>query len=531
MTAADEIETAKGSVQLSGGAVDLGAIVRPANALRAVLANVDAARTTLEASASTWTLGPISRERAQALAGIEDSAGAAARAVAGIDALPALLGANGERRYFVAFDTPAELRGTGGVIGYYAVLVVRHGKISLGPIGRPEGLTTKALRGPPVPLWFERAYGRYGALYGLESLNLSADFPSMSQMLLASLPPSIGSFDGVIQLDPQMLSAFLKLTGPVAVPAWPGAISSDTVERITEHDSYIRFAANNDARIAFLGELVSSVFERLFGRRFALDRSTLSTFGTLAGGGHIQVYSTDPSSQRALEAIGLARDLTRAGAATDVLGVVGNNFDGNKIDWYLSRKVSYDVTLHPSTGEARSHLDVDLHNDAPSSGVPDYVIGSLSPQAARGTNRQLLVILRTHGDDPISVTNAGTSTQVSRDAEQELVGYHDVLNIPPHASTAIRATLVTANALAGNGRDRTYILDVLSQPTVRADAVSIAVHVPRGWSVDGPTTFSGPLTHDVVLQLHLHESLVASMFDAFIARPFRLAVGLLRHLF
>ena len=151
--------------------------------------------------------------------------------------------------------------------------------------------------------------------------------------------------------------------------------------------------------------------------------------------------------------------------------------------------------------------------------------------AKNGTNRQLVVMLRTHFDDPVSVDNDGKPTDVSRDPEQELMGFHDIVNVPSHGAAAVRATFATPGALVGTGRDRTYRLVVLAQPTVHGDRFSVDVRVPHGWSVDGPTTASGTLSGDVILDLHLHESAVAWLFDAVVARPFRLATGLIGRLF
>ena len=530
-SAADAAAGAKRSVHLSGGAVDLTSLTRSAGVLQSVVASLEAARTTLEGSSSTWLLGPIGRERAQALDRVATSDDAARRAIAGIDAAPVLLGRGATKRYFLAFDTLAELRGTGGVIGYYAILDARDGKLSLGQTGRPESFLSARLRGRSVPTWFSNAYGRYGALNAWPSLNLSSDFPSMARMMLAAVPASLGPLDGVIQLDPQALSAFLLLTGPVTVGTWPVPLTAENVAEITQHDAYVRFGADNGVRIGFLGDVVRAVFSKLLSSHLDLNGSTLSSLGSIATGGHLQIYSTDAPSQRALASVGVARDLARTNNAGDVLGIVGNNFDGNKIDWYLTRDISYDVSLDPSTNDAYASLTVALHNDAPATGLPDYVIKSLSPQAPNGTNRDLVVVLRTPGDDPLAVTNGGVATEVSRDPEGVLVGYHDVVNVPSHGSMVMRANLATTGAVTGSGRDRTYRLVVLSQPIAHPDQLSIRIRAPAGWSVVGPTIYSGPLNGDQVFEVHLHHGALAWLTDVAVMGPFRVAARLIGRLF
>ena len=41
--------------------------------------------------------------------------------------IPPMLGADGKRRYFLAFQNPAESRGTGGLLGAYGVLEADQG--------------------------------------------------------------------------------------------------------------------------------------------------------------------------------------------------------------------------------------------------------------------------------------------------------------------------------------------------------------------------------------------------------------------
>ena len=48
-----------------------------------------------------------------------------------VEVVPKLLGGDGDRRYFVAFQTPAELRGDGGLIGNFAEITYHNGDISL----------------------------------------------------------------------------------------------------------------------------------------------------------------------------------------------------------------------------------------------------------------------------------------------------------------------------------------------------------------------------------------------------------------
>ena len=58
----------------------------------------------------------------------------------------------------------------------------------------------------------------------------------------------------------------------------------------------------------------------------------------------------------------------------DFLGVVTQNAEGNKIDWYLRRSINYRAVLNRTTDEITAVLTVKLHNLSPTFGLPSIVI-------------------------------------------------------------------------------------------------------------------------------------------------------------
>ena len=62
-----------------------------------------------------------------------------AERAAGAKVVPKMLGGDGDRRYFLAFQTPAELRSNGGLIGNFAEITYQNGDISLTRNARDSG--------------------------------------------------------------------------------------------------------------------------------------------------------------------------------------------------------------------------------------------------------------------------------------------------------------------------------------------------------------------------------------------------------
>ncbi len=63
--------------------------------------------------------------------------------------LPSMLGAEGPRNYFVAFQTNAEARGTGGLMGGSAIVRAENGQIS---VEKPESNLELELKYDPIDL-------------------------------------------------------------------------------------------------------------------------------------------------------------------------------------------------------------------------------------------------------------------------------------------------------------------------------------------------------------------------------------------
>ena len=71
---------------------------------------------------------------------------------------PALLGADGPRRYFVAFTNPAEARGQSGLMGNWSELTIDEGRIELTDTGRTAVLDRGIDNSDPIFLDMPEEY-------------------------------------------------------------------------------------------------------------------------------------------------------------------------------------------------------------------------------------------------------------------------------------------------------------------------------------------------------------------------------------
>lgn len=316
--------------------------------------------------------------------------------------LPAMLGDDEPREYFLAMQNPAELRGSGGFLGFFATVRVHEGRFTL---GRTQSYTALSEQGfvPSQPLGspeFEARYGRANASTFLANANVDPDLPTTAQTILTLFEASRGvRLDGVIVVDPLALEGILEVIGPVELPRdvaprglrLPNPVTGATVAKAILIDEYEVFGGRAPERDDWLEAVAAEVFEQLFDRTW--DPSAMaSRLARLGGEGRFQLYSARGPEQDVLERLRVGGTL-RSVEGQDLIGVSANNIAANKADVHVAHEQDLRVHLVPDgNGEWQRSADltVTVTNPLPTSGMDVYIIGS-SPVTGRreavGTGR------------------------------------------------------------------------------------------------------------------------------------------------
>ncbi|HZQ26869.1 MAG TPA: DUF4012 domain-containing protein, partial [Acidimicrobiales bacterium] len=368
----------------------ISALAGPAADASAVLTRAD---DVLAGVRSPWLVPPVANRLGQLLDRVQRATAQARTVAVAARVAPGMLGADGPRRYFLAVQTPSEARGSGGFIGNFGQVTADGGTVHLDQVGRTATLNTSgtpaADRQLHAPDDFVRRYARFDPVELWQNVTLSPDFPTVAQVIEGLYPQSGGvPVDGVMAVDPYGLAAVLKAVGPVSVPAWPEPISAANAAHILLFDQYVRLAG--DARVDFLGDVTAAVWQRLL----TTSASVVDLAKALAPAvteKHVLLASTRPTEQSALVELGAAGKMPAVNG--DFLGVVTQNAGGNKIDWFLRRATSARVRIDPATGRVDSTVQVRLTNQAPATGLPPYIIGSVvTPPLPNGTNKLYLSV-------------------------------------------------------------------------------------------------------------------------------------------
>jgi len=497
--------TARTSAHLhvAGSAVNVAAIQSLQAPTAQAITSLRVGRTRLQAVRSPLLLPIVSHNLQTLLDRIDRADHQATSLEQALTVLPGLLGAGGPRRYFLAIQNPAESRALGGIIGNYALVTVQDGHIELTAQGRDDQLNTAGTpraRHLSGPVDYLARYGQFEPAQTWQNVTLSPDFPSVGHVIEQLFPQSGGvPVDGVISVDPAALAGVLGLIGPVTVPLWPVPLTVANVTPILLHDQYLLPQAQ---RLRFMSDVVQAVFDRLKGVNLNNPAALSQVFGPLFRQKHVMLYSAAFPEEVEFVHLGAAGAMPASRA--DSLATVTQNSSGNKIDWYLRRSVRDDVRYDPATGSTQATLTVTLRNNAPSSGVPDYVIGGAGLEPTRpGENRTWVSIY-----SPLDAQSATFNGQpVALDRKRELgrnVASAFVTLEPSSTSTFV---VKLSGRLAPGGH---YQLALRAQPTVAPDDVTVRVTIPPGWlarnavggTVVGSTvTWAAPVATDLVLEL------------------------------
>lgn len=487
------------------GQLDLDALEGASEPLAAVTERVTAAESLLAGSPEP-ILPPVRDALLEARAEVADASESALNGQALFEALPALLGANGTRKYLLAFQASGEARATGGVIGLYGTLIARDGELELGTIGPYQDLFPNGSALPedvPAPAWFRQSYAPQYALRQWQQANSSPNFPVVAQVLLEMFKATTeDSLDGVVAMDPVALRYMMAGTGPLEVAG--RTVTQDEILPLIFEDSYLEFESR-EAQNAFLGEIVAAFWSRVQDGDFnpaklakGLSRSVSSR--------HLMVYSTTSDLQESIGQIEADGSYGPENQNTQV--VFHNNYSVNKVDYYLRRSIDTRVRL-TLAGNAEVTTTVEMTNEAPD-GPPSLLLGPGIKGDPVGLNRMLFNVLA-----PPSTRFDSTRVDGS---EESFLQYQDdgsrvawnLLEIPSGQTTKVKVTYTIPGAIKSVRNRPTFPFRLVPQPLPAPDEYYIRIEAPSGFEIfenvydrNGERAFDDQGVLDRVLHLEL----------------------------
>lgn len=391
--------------------------------------------------------------------------------------LPSMLGQDGPRTYLLLVQNNAEWRSLGGVSGTAIELSADHGALSLVETHSATSLS-RGISGPVVelPSDVQKIYETRPARY-FHNLTQIPDFATDGPLAREMYRQQTGrEVDGVMAVDPVVLSYLLEATGPVALPDGESLTGDNAVPLLLD-DTYRRYA-DPAAQDAFFAGATGAVFEALREGR----GSTPGLIAALARGveeRRVLVWAAEPTEQSVIEGTTLAGQLPASDGRTARFGVYLNDGTGSKMSYYIAPKAdlrwgSCRTSADASTREVT--LTLTLSNTAPadaSTSLPAYVTGNGVYGTAPGVATVVTDVYLPEGWTPVTTTtSSGTEfTRSTLDGREVLtVG----ATVAPQATAQIEITATAVSTATEAEALLTPTADSTLSPTVRAACTGAA---------------------------------------------------------
>ena len=324
--------------------------------------------------------GPLreaTKELSQATGALDTAADAATIA-------PAMLGANGPKTYLLMIQNNAESRASGGIPGALAVLSLDKGKLSL---GAQSSATDLGVMSPPLPVdpqqqqIYSTRLGKY-----MQDVNLTPDFPTAAATAQAMWAKKFDErVDGVISIDPIVLSYILQSTGPVAVSGpevtafkaagLPTELTGDNVVPTLLSDVYAKIQQPK-LQDAYFSGVAKEIFSALSSGR-GEAKGIITGISKGAEEGRVLVWSGNTSEQAVIAKYPLSGTTSGPSVGPAQFGVYFNDGTGAKMDYYVKRTVQL-VKECPAEGYEQTKVRITSTNTAPAdaaNSLPKYVTG------------------------------------------------------------------------------------------------------------------------------------------------------------
>jgi hypothetical protein len=287
-----------------------------------------------------------------------------------LQALPAMVGADGPRTYLLAMLNPSEQRYSGGATLSFTTLRADEGALSFGQTENAEDLSSRGAYQSWQPV-AGNIFHRSSAPTRVTSATFSPWWSVSGEELLRAYAKAFPGphLDGLIGIDLQGLANLFALTGPVDVPL-AGRVDADNLVHVLagSYDRFPSVAARHEVNAALVP---------LFRDRFLQGgqmSAKIKTLVTSAQGRHFFTYFRSPAVERKFGRVGLSGDLSAT--PYDYVGVFSQNLNGSKVDYWQHRDVSSAVQLK-ADGSAEVHLRVSVTNASPpyTAAEPDPGVG------------------------------------------------------------------------------------------------------------------------------------------------------------
>ena len=326
-------------------------------------------------------LPEVSEPIDEILAVIEQAAPALGVAEKYLPTLLNIAGSGGTKTYLLIFQNNAEIRATGGNPAASMIVTVTDGRLGYADQASSATFNEAGTQGIEYVSLPPETTGLYLPTLTKHSqdYNFTPDFPTTAQLFQAVWAQTSGaSFDGVISIDPVVLSHMLAVAGPVTL-ATGETLTADNAVSVLLSESYERYQTGEESDL-FFADTAKRVFDHLTSSSWD-PLKMLEALETSAAEQRVYLAFADPAAQALAVEFGVDGALRTDNSAQTQVGIYLNDSSVGKLEYHLTAGVSAScdaaartmtttMTLHNGiTDDIRSEYTLGLRNGT--YGIPD----------------------------------------------------------------------------------------------------------------------------------------------------------------
>lgn len=259
-----------------------------------------------------------------------------------------------EKVFLILFQNNMELRPGGGYIGSFGILKTKNGKVAdlqTHDLSNFDGRIPSTIE-PPYPM----KETLHIDSWKLRDSNWSPDFFENAQKAeyFYYLGQGEENFDGIVAINSNVLTSFLKVTGPISIPNYPGTYDSENAILTLEYQvekGYAQQGIERGERKSVMNELAKAVIKQISNlsnsQKFNLAKIILEDLNKK----DIQLYFKDSNLESQAQNSGWSGEVEK-NWQKDYLMMVDANLGSYKSDYYIQRKFDYKIDLSSETPKA-----------------------------------------------------------------------------------------------------------------------------------------------------------------------------------
>lgn len=172
--------------------------------------------------------------------------------------LERMAGVYGSKRYLILFENQSELRPTGGFPGTYGVVTFQNGSLQdfkVDDIYNIDGQLKETII-PPVPMQ------HITPTWAMRDANWFIDFPTSARKIMEFYKKESGlDVDGVIVVNPELVSQVIDIVGPIELPQYKMTLNSSNF--VPELQREVEYGPNRTQPKTVMIEFAKQLLEKV----------------------------------------------------------------------------------------------------------------------------------------------------------------------------------------------------------------------------------------------------------------------------